>query len=89
MEITSIGPGKLYKINEDGSTTFIADVKPSLISHEEFIRMRRMCKYQHFSYAGDDHTRLVETCRHPDNIPLGCSWGMCELLSCPFRCKGG
>jgi lipocalin len=39
------------------------------------------CKYQEL---GNIDGAWLETCRHPANIPKGCSWGNCIITKCPI-----
>lgn len=46
-----------------------------------------LCKYYHLDF--DEDYGLMDSCRHSDNIPSGCSWGKCEKDKCPFLNKQG
>ena len=48
---------------------------------------KSICKYYYPAF--DKDYRLIDSCRHSDNIPLGCSWGRCEKNICPFLNKKG
>ena len=46
----------------------------------DFKTATRGCEYWHIGWED----QWVDTCRHPDNIPEGCSWGKCNLQVCPI-----
>ena len=47
-----------------------------------FKTFQHLCKYYHVGY---DQDRIAhDTCRYEANIPSGCSWGECNLETCPF-----
>lgn len=48
---------------------------------------KSLCKYYHPAF--DIDYRLMDSCRHSDNIPSGCSWGKCVKDKCPFLNKKG
>ena len=48
---------------------------------------KSLCKYYHPAFDRD--YRLIDSCRHSDNVPSGCSWGKCEKDACPFLNKKG
>ena len=43
------------------------------------------CKYYHVGF--DEDRVACDTCRHKDNIPAGCSWGICDKDHCPIFAK--
>lgn len=50
-----------------------------------FDDFRYLCKYCHAGF--DTEHQFVVTCRHPDNIPSGMSWGNCSYDVCPYLKK--
>ena len=47
-----------------------------------FKTFQHLCKYYHVGYDQDRFAH--DTCRYEANIPSGCSWGECNLETCPF-----
>lgn len=48
----------------------------------DFNKFRENCKYEHPGFNID--RQLEYTCRHKDNQPVGCSWGVCDKAHCPL-----
>lgn len=48
---------------------------------ENFENLQRNCN---FCWFGRDIMGWIETCRHPDNVPIGSSWGDCTKEKCPY-----
>lgn len=46
-----------------------------------FPQLAEMCKHRKPGYDRDK--QVVNTCRHPNNTPVGCSWGDCSPDVCP------
>lgn len=75
-----IGPGKLF-IKEGDNWVHAGDMKERWIpgmSKAEYNRLRAACCFLQPCVEG-------LTCRHPENIPQGQSWGECEHLACPMN----
>ena len=47
---------------------------------DDFMTATAECKWWHRGWEDG----WVDTCRHPDNIPEGCSWGECDINACPI-----
>lgn len=85
-KITSIGNGKAYLLNDDGSVKCcLGEVTFPLMPRKEYIRLRNVCPFLGTHYARDNHTLLEEHCKHPKNRSDGCSWGECEWHKCPLN----
>ncbi len=51
--------------------------------NDDFKTATANCQYWHEGF--DDYKGgWIDTCRHPDNIPEGCSWGECDFEVCPI-----
>ena len=48
---------------------------------EDFANLQKDCN---FCWFGRDIMGWIETCRHPDNVPKGSSWGDCTKEKCPY-----
>ena len=58
----------------------------TLVPNEKYIpalfsQLAEVCKHRKPGY--DQDKRVVDTCRHPNNTPVGCSWGDCRPDVCP------
>lgn len=51
--------------------------------NDDFKTATEGCEYWHEGFD-DFKGGWIDTCRHPDNIPEGCSWGECDLEACPI-----
>lgn len=49
------------------------------MTFEDFVDI---CKYYHVGFDIDRNP--CDTCRKPDNIPQGSSWGECDEEHCPL-----
>lgn len=79
--IVTLGPGKLYAVDEDGTHHPLADVKEGWtpgMTEEEYKRIRSVCGFLRECVEGPK-------CHHSRNIPQGCSWGECNWLGCPMN----
>lgn len=84
--ITSIGNGKAYLLNDDGSVKCcLGEVTFPIMPHEEYLRLQAVCHYKGAHCARDNHTLLEEHCNHTKNRADGCSWGECEWHKCPLN----
>lgn len=52
-----------------------------LMTFEEF---QKTCKYMQYGCDQMGSHEFYETCRKPDMIPQGHSWGICDKNHCPF-----
>ena len=41
------------------------------------------CKYAEYGLKQNTVRDFELTCRKPDRIPQGCSWGICDEMHCP------
>lgn len=42
------------------------------------------CKYAQYGLKDGYVSEFELTCRKPECIPCGCSWGMCDEAHCPY-----
>ena len=56
----------------------INDKKYICFDYENWIKIYQYCK------IGSKDGRFINTCRKPDMIPKGCSWGECNEKVCPY-----
>jgi len=43
--------------------------------------IQNICKYKEYGF---EENMTVDTCRHEENHPEGCSWGKCNEGICPL-----
>lgn len=48
-----------------------------------FTTFQSHCKYAQYGLREGYSSEFELTCRRPDRIPEGCSWGACDKLHCP------
>lgn len=49
-----------------------------------FYDFQSNCRHAKYGKVEDDNTILELTCRKPECIPKGHSWGVCDENHCPF-----
>lgn len=50
----------------------------------DFNKFQSVCKYLHLGCDTCCGSDFYPTCRRPDRIPRGSSWGICEKKYCPY-----
>lgn len=51
------------------------------ITEEQFNIISAFCKH---CKLGRQDGEYLDTCNHPNNTPVNCSWGKCEIDKCPL-----
>ena len=57
-----------------------------------FETFQSMCKYAAYGLKEGYASTFELTCRNPECVPQGCSWGICDEEHCPhfgIKCKKG
>ena len=58
----------------------------------KFDVFQSQCKYAHWGIKEGYNSTFELTCRRPDCIPKGNSWGKCDVIHCPhfgLKIEGG
>lgn len=48
--------------------------------------LKSICRFRHDGFTSENYisNELIDTCRHIENQPKGCSWGKCNETICPI-----
>lgn len=66
---------------------FYIDIAGEKSPNVSFDKFQSKCKYMKYGADFCCSTNYYETCRHPDKIPQGHSWGVCDEFHCPYYPK--